>query len=326
METTRNNDNNNNNTTRRTNYSVPPRRNNLLIITVVIALVAVAGFIIGGIVIHNKNQQYAELTQKKQALQDSAMYLSTNLSARDSLVNELMVAFDEIEQNLQQIKQKREMISANSDNPEFTKDKKEAIIKDIQMMNTLISDSRKKIAQLNNKLKNSGIQLAEMQKKVDAMNGIVDKQEQNIASLKDSLSTRDYKLAELNDKMGQLEMNLDMQVAKVDSQRNDMHKAYYTKGTYKELKEKGVLAKEGGFLGLGQSTTLASDVSANDFTQIDITKTDTIPVHSKKVELITEHPKGSYKLIENDGEIMCLAIQDPSEFWKLSKYMVIETK
>ena len=323
METT---SNNNNNQAKRQNYSVPPRRNNLLIITVVIALIAVAGFVIGGIVIHNKNQQYAELTQKKQALEDSTVNLTTNLSSRDSLVNEMMVAFDEIEQNLQQIKQKREMISSNSANPEFTKDKKEAIIKDIQMMNTLISDSKKKIAALNRKLKNSGIQLAELQKKVDAMNEIVDNQEQNIAMLKDSLSTRDYKLAELNEKMSQMEMNMNMQEAKIDSQRVNLHTAYYTSGSYKELKEKGVLTKEGGFLGLGQNTTLSSDVSPSDFTQIDMTKTDTIPVHSRKVELITEHPQGSYKLVENNGEISYLAIQNPSEFWKLSKYMVIETK
>ena len=105
-----------------------------------------------------------------------------------------------------------------------------------------------------------------------------------------------------------------------------MHKAYYASGSYKELKEKGVLAKEGGFLGLGQNTTLSSNVDNEDFTQIDITKTDTIPVHSKKVELITEHPKGSYKLVENNGEISYLAIENPSEFWRLSKYMVIETK
>ena len=324
METTKNN--NNNNQAKKQNYSVPPRRNNLLILTVVIALIAVAGFVVGGIVIHEKNQEFAELTQKKQVLEDSTMNMSTVLTARDSLVNELMVAFDEIEQNLQQIKQKRELISSNSDNPEFTKNKKEAIIKDIQMMNTLISDSKKKIAQLNRKLKNSGLQIAELQKKVDALNDIVDDQEQNITALKDTLSQKDYQLADLNDKMSNLEVNMNMQHDTIMSQRNNMHTAYYTAGSFKELKEKGVLAKEGGFLGLGKSTTISSNVDNQDFKEIDITRTDTIPVHSKKVELITEHPRGSYKLVENNGEVAYLAIENPTEFWRLSKYMVIETK
>ena len=217
METTKNN--NNDNQAKKQNYSVPPRRNNLLILTVVIALIAIAGFVVGGIVIHDKNQEFAELTQKKVALEDSTLNLSTVLTARDSLVNELMVAFDEIDQNLQQIKQKREMISANSDNPEFTQNKKEAIIKDIQMMNTLISDSKKKIAALNSKLKNSGIQIAELQKKVDALNDFVDNQEQNITALKDTLSNKNYQLAELNDKMSQMEMNMNMQHDTISSQR-----------------------------------------------------------------------------------------------------------
>ena len=323
METTKNS---NNEQVKKQNYSVPPRRNNLLILTVVIALVAVAGFVIGGIVIHEKNQQFAELTQKNTTLQDSTLNLSTHLSARDSLVNQMMVAFDEIEQNLQQIKQKRQMISANSENPEFTKDKKEAIIKDIQMMNTLITDSRNKIDILNKKLKNSGIQLAEMQKKLDALDQIVDNQEQNIVMLKDSLSTKNYQLADLNQKMSQMEVDMNMQKTEIASKTNDLHTAYYTSGSYKQLKEKGVLTKEGGFLGLGQNTTLSSNVNQDDFTQIDITQTDSIPVHSRKVELITDHPKGSYKLVENNGEISYLAIQNPTEFWKLSKYMVIETK
>ncbi len=318
---------NTNNETTRQNYSTPPRRNNLLILTVIIALVAVAGFVIGGIVIHDKNQEFAELSQKKQILQDSTLNLSTNLSARDSLVNELMVAFDEIEQNLQQIQQKREMITANSENPEFTKNKKEAIIKDIQMMNTLIADSKKKISQLNVRLKNSGIQIAELQKKVEALNEFVRTQESDIASLKDTLATKEYRLTELNNKMGQLELSMNMQKDTILNQRSDMHKGYYASGTYKELSEKGVVAKEGGFLGfLGQNITLGNKVDDKDFTQIDITKTDTIPIHSKKVELITEHPAGSYRLVENNGEIAYLAIQNPSEFWKLSKYIVLETK
>jgi hypothetical protein len=51
----------------------------------------------------------------------------------------------------------------------------------------------------------------------------------------------------------------------------------------------------------------------------------TIPVNCKNAKLITEHPSGSYEMIrENEKQIAYIAIKDPEEFWKISKYAVVE--
>ncbi|NJK86297.1 MAG: hypothetical protein HC906_10320 [Bacteroidales bacterium] len=44
----------------------------------------------------------------------------------------------------------------------------------------------------------------------------------------------------------------------------------------------------------------------------------------KKWSLKQRHPDGSYKLIEEEEKVAYLEITDPSEFWRISKYAVVE--
>ena len=113
---------------------------------------------------------------------------------------------------------------------------------------------------------------------------------------------------------------------KISQQTEEMNKAYVVSGTYKDLKEKGLLIKEGGVLGLGKKESLQEN-SLNDnlFTQVDITKTRTIPVNSKSAKLVTEHPANSYELVKDDADMIAyIEIKDPATFWKISKYAVVE--
>jgi hypothetical protein len=106
-----------------------------------------------------------------------------------------------------------------------------------------------------------------------------------------------------------------------------LHKAYWTFGTFKELKENGVVAREGGILGiLGTNKTLNKELNHNYFTELDIRSTQTIPLYAKKAEVISEHSDSSYRFVYQDDLIAYLEIEDPNEFWKLTKYAVIEVK
>jgi hypothetical protein len=106
-----------------------------------------------------------------------------------------------------------------------------------------------------------------------------------------------------------------------------MNKGFIASGTYKSLKAKGLISKEGGFLGLGKKESLHPDVSDNVFTQVNIRETKSIPVNSKSAKLITEHPSSSYELVrDKDNKIASIDIKDPDQFWKISKYAVVEIK
>jgi hypothetical protein len=133
-------------------------------------------------------------------------------------------------------------------------------------------------------------------------------------------------MAQLNEKMSELEVDVIQKEELIAQQIEDLNRAFYAYGTYKELKDKGLLTKEGGFLFLGQNKSIQENFNDEFFTEINMSEIKMIPVKSKKVELITEHPAGSYKLVEDNGEVAYLEIEDPEEFWKMSKYVVMELK
>jgi hypothetical protein len=109
-----------------------------------------------------------------------------------------------------------------------------------------------------------------------------------------------------------------------DMQRNELNTAWYAVGTSKELRNNGVLTKEGGVIGLGGVNKLnTSDLAKGYFTRIDITSTTSIPVAAKKAKLATTHPEGSYRF-ENGATK--LVITDPAAFWSISKYLVVEVE
>ncbi len=290
----------------------------------IIGLLLVAA-IIGGIYsyksIQMKEQQLSELNgNNRELIQD--------VNHRDSVINDMIKTFDRIESDLEIIKKKRDLLNVKSDNPEFTEDKRESIVKDIQMLNTMLDENRKKIASLNSQLRNSGIKLSELQKKIDGLQTTIDERDADIALLKDALQEKDFEMAQLNIKLDTLQTEVIRKDNIIRQQEDNLNRAYYTYGTYKDLKEKGLLTKEGGFLFIGQNTTIQEDLNAEHFTEIDISRTKTLPINGKKAELITDHPKSSYRFVEDEeqDQIAFIEIENPDEFWKISKYVVVEVK
>jgi len=122
-----------------------------------------------------------------------------------------------------------------------------------------------------------------------------------------------------------LQDTISVQVEKISNQINKMNTAYIASGTFKDLKEKGLLTKEGGFLGIGRKEFLIEDLLTASSLKLMSLKPKLFPVNSKSAKLITEHPTDSYALIpEGDKMIAHIEIKDPEQFWKISKYAVVE--
>jgi hypothetical protein len=177
-------------------------------------------------------------------------------------------------------------------------------------------------------LRSSGIQIASLQSRIDTLDAYIANSDKEMTSLKMEIVDRDLAIGELHQRVDTLQLVISDKDTKITRQTEEMNKAYVVSGTYKDLKEKGLLAKEGRVLGLGGKESLQEN-SLNDklFTQVDISETRTIPVNSKDARLITEHPANSYELIKDDaGKIAFVEIKDPATFWKISKYAVVEVQ
>jgi SMC interacting uncharacterized protein involved in chromosome segregation len=250
---------------------------------------------------------------------------TNKIASRDSSIGEWVTTFGDVEKNIAIIKDKEHIISTNSSNVELSKDKRQQIVEDIKYINTLIEQNKHKIASLNAQLSKSGGTIKVLQNTISELEASVKQSESDIADLKATLLTKKFEIDQLNTKNSDLQSTLVQKDEKINTQTNEMNKAFFACGTYKQLKAKGLLTKEGGFIGLGKTKTLAGSFPDSSFLQIDITVTKSIPVNSKSAKLISEHPANSYQFIrDKDKKIVSIEITDPVQFWKISKYAVVE--
>lgn len=146
-----------------------------------------------------------------------------------------------------------------------------------------------------------------------------------IDSLRLLIVERDLLLSEQGTTILQQEQALDELMEQNTAQEQTLleqdrrlHTAWYVYGTKKELEEHDILVK---------NKVLTSQSANKDyFTEIDIRVTKIIPLHSKRVKLLTTHPSGSYSLDKDAHELYTLRITDPESFWSVSRFLVISVK
>jgi len=287
------------------------------------ALIALVVLIAAGIIFYS---MFKREQQRQVAMMEDQKYSFTELlTQRDSTINDWVLTFDEIEKNLQSIKEKEKIIAMSASDREFSKDRKKQIMEDINYINTLLDQNKKKIASLNEQLKKSGGTIKGLQNKIADLEAAMKQSEIEISDLKTALTEKNFKIEQLNGRVTDMQVAIEQKDQTISNQTTEMNKAFITAGTFKSLKAKGLVSKEGGFLGLGKNKSLKENFPDSLFSQIDITVTKTIPVNSKNAKLLTEHPTGSYEMIHEDKDkIAYIEITDPNQFWKISKYAVVE--
>lgn len=289
------------------------------------AIIALLLLIIAGFVV---NSMYTNEQKKHLAVVENQKHSFTQLlTSRDSVINEWMLTFDQIEKDLNTVKEKENIITMKSEDKEFSKDKKQQILKDIEYVNTLLDQNKKKIASLTAQLNKSGGTIKGLQVRIAELETSMKERETEIADLKTNLTQKDFQIGQLNTKMSEQEVAIAQKDEKITTQTAEMNKGFIASGTYKTLKAKGLINKEGGFLGIGRKEAMLQGFSQSLFTQVNITETKSIPVNSKNAKLITFHPASSYELVrDKDNKIASIDIKNPDEFWKVSKYAVVEIK
>lgn len=294
-----------------------------------ILLLAVIGA--GLKIILNKNAEVNQLNARNAGL-------SNTLQQRDSLVSELADAFDEIENNLTFVREKRGQLSIAP--AEAKKSRNETIVEDVRLMNDMLTESSKKIEELEKKLKSSGIEIKSFRNKIAALSKSIEEQQNNITTLTAELEQRNLKIADMDQQITVMKEDMvvmqeeisskadtiSMKSQVIESRENELNKAFFVSGTYRELLDKGIIEREGGFLGLGKGKDLKDDLNETWLLPLDQRLVQSLPIHAKKAHLITEHPGGSYQLVYENDQVAFIQIEDPSAFWKLSRYLVVETR
>lgn len=269
--------------------------------------------------------QTGEPSEEVLKLRNEKEQLKNASTQKDSAFVALVRSFNEIEENLFMVKEKQGIITMDRKGmQENGENRREKILENIQMINDLMDENRKKIKGLekklgflSKKLETAGLKINELEKMVARLMQTVEQKDFEINGLKSEL-------VELNFSLDSMTMAFGEQSEIVENQEMALNTAHFCFGTFKELKEKGVITKEGGFIGIGRTEKLLKDFNTNYFTTIDITKIIKIDLFVKEVKLVTTHSEESFEFVENaEGMIESLLIKQPGKFWSVSKYLVM---
>jgi hypothetical protein len=231
---------------------------------------------------------------------------------------------DEINKNLASIDKTGVLIRKISPNGDDIIDESvnESIKQHIANITALLDNSRLKIIDLDKNLnrlrKESGNKSEEilvLDEKIQHLSNLILMKEQEFSDLEEGL----------RDEIEGLHIILEAEMELTDKLSEILNRAYYIVGTSKQLKDLGIIQKEGGFIGLGRVKVLNASAPTSLFVEIKKDQTNMLNLSCKKATLITPHSVDSYSFQGDTNLLSALSIDNPKEFWKNSNYLVIET-
>ncbi len=272
-------------------------------------------------------------TTKKEAeamAQRSVDSMQQIVDAKDGEIDALFDVLNQIEDNLSLIAAKYSNVKEmKKGNVESNYNVKGEITTQVSTIEKMLAENKRKIADLNARISKMGKENKQLQEFVTRLETRMADQEKQISSLTEDLAKHKVLVANLNQTVDTLTIQNQAKDETIARQAEEANKAYFIVGTYKELKELGVVNKSGGFIGIGKKQQAVGDMPTDHFTCIDRTKVTTIAVDEKNAVVISKHPTDSYEMVmdeQDDSKVAFLKILNPASFWKTTKYLVISTK
>lgn len=261
-----------------------------------------------------------ESSERQDSINKEIVMLKGTISEKEKMIEEYIKTFNEIHDNLDSIKNKQNIITEKSKSGASLQDE---ISMDIQQINSYLLENNKKMNYLNNliKSKNSSIKDANstnenLLKMNDRLKFEMELRDMELGDLRNYLTKLNLKIEDLNASLNEK--------TKENTQKTaELNTAYYAIGTAKELRSKGIITKEGGFIGLGKSYKMNDDFKKSSFNFLNITNTKKLDINSKHFKIVTTHPEGTYKVNGTKNYTESIEILYPKDFWGASKYLVI---
>jgi uncharacterized protein YoxC len=265
-----------------------------------------------------------ELERQNAELRNKSSELSADLSSRDAYIDTVTQSINEIYTNLEGVRSSEKMITSETSGIESGKritnrDVRERILSQLSAIDESMKGSRKKLADVQAKMNSYRTQFSGLKKMVATLKKTIEDREASIAALEQKVHGLEADLTEKTRVVTEKEAVITAQTTKINT-------AYYVVGKRSDLEQKGIIAKEGGFLWglLGSSTILASGVDPKYFTPINKVEERTIQVNGKIDEVIPKRSPEFYTKTLVDNNQSMITIAEPNAFWQ-DQYLVIIT-
>lgn len=270
------------------------------------------------------NSQNADKTNEINKDSLRADSLQNALNQKNEELQELLTSYTEIQDGFARITEAEGRINTLKNSGEETPDVAKNIQENMNYIAEIMKENKERIAMLQSKLQSSTAKTAELESKLIQLQEQFDLKVKEIADLQKQLAEKDIHIQDLNQAVETLkeekegvEYDRDVKEQVVNMQDAQLNTAYYVYGTKSELKEHKIL---------DGSEVLKGNFDKAYFTKIDIRQLRSLPLNSKTVEILTNHPAGSYRIDGEKKEAKTLVITDPAQFWSISKYLVVKVK
>jgi len=252
--------------------------------------------------------------------------LLMELTQRNAELDDMMGTFNEVQEGFRKINAAESRVDLQRGTiTENSASAKQQIASDIEFISKQMEENKAQIAKLQAQLKNSKYNSTQLKKAVEALTAELNAKQQRIEELQTELASKNIRIQELDAAVSDLSAEKETLTTESEAkaktgaeQEKSLNAAWFVFGTKSELKAQKIL-QSGDVL-------KSADFNKDYFTQIDIRTTKEIKLYSKRAELLTTHPAGSYELVKDDKGQLTLKITNPTEFWSISRYLVIQVK
>lgn len=271
----------------------------------------------------------------KDRLQKERDSLAELSSTQSLTINELNGTLGEISMMMDSINYQEEtLFLTNNDRSEVRNDRNR-IKENIKIFNEMLQRQKARIAELEARLNDGSKETANLRKVIQLMKNQIEQKDREIQDLKAQLENSNKNILELRrnvsslneinqnqrEKISSQEERITSQEEALSAQDKMLNEGYYLVATKKELKDMGI--RSGGNL-FKKSKMNLSNLPTDRFKKVDIRNFNQLKIQGKKATIVSPAPSSSYSLYKEASGYK-LTINDPTAFWSVSNYLVIQT-
>ena len=269
----------------------------------------------------DSNKELLKIVEERDSLLQIQKEQNEKISDYDKTIETLNATLDSIAY------QENMLFVSNGDVPVTKEDVKQNLkrfeallksqgekIKQLEKQLATSNDANKKslilIAHLKGQLNEKNIQIAQLKEELEKKNVSIASLQAQVESQKSTISTQSATINELNHRTK-------LQGEALARQDAILNNGYVLIGSKDDLKRKGILKK-------GKIVADAS-LDRSKFAKVDIRKWREITFTAKRPRILSNMPTSSYTITTTGNHNFTINIKNPSDFWRISNYLIIQT-
>ncbi len=266
--------------------------------------------------------KYKALVAQRDSLAMEKEMLTSNYNETLVILNDIETGFSEINKNEKEIQVNLKGVEGKTTN------KREIIAAQMTAIKENIEQNKAKIEELKKLEAKAGRTNSKLSETIKRLQMQLDEKTTQIESLQAELEQKNIKISELTSTVDLQSKNIaeqqnvmEQQKSTIEGQDTNLNTVWYCIATSSELKTAKILTNTGLFQ---SKKILAADFDKSVFTKVDLRKLSSLPTNSKTAKILSAHPQGSYALVKGSDNKITIEISDPTKFWSVSKYLVVQ--